>query len=164
MTKLPDTLHGLMRVALDDLRLCAKDPCYKIHMGSWHRPRQDRNGNEACWVCMAGAIMAQTLQVPPDQYAAPDTLKDGAASRKLCTVNAVRCGFFVKALRELTGGDAYEHYQSCREASRKYGHVDNSLLKDHAQALSEFPWREEDQPAWFEAWDEVVEKLKELGM
>ena len=68
METLPDTLHGLLRVGLDDLRLCEADPGYTVDMNHWHLPSKLMKPG-TCLVCVAGAVMAKTLGVPPDWYA-----------------------------------------------------------------------------------------------
>ena len=51
-------LSDLLLCALNDLRACEDDPNYRISMGEWHLPLQDGT----CGVCLAGAVMAQSLK------------------------------------------------------------------------------------------------------
>jgi hypothetical protein len=60
MNQLPDKPSELIRLAVKDMQLCEADPRYKLDMRSWHRPVEG-----ACHVCMAGAVMAQTLTLSP---------------------------------------------------------------------------------------------------
>lgn len=53
---LPTKPSALIRTALADLAKCEADPRYSIDMGKWHVP----NGSH-CAVCLAGAVMAQSL-------------------------------------------------------------------------------------------------------
>jgi len=53
---LPDKPSELIRLALADLALCAADPNYAIDMGQWHMP-----DHGVCQVCLAGAVMAKSL-------------------------------------------------------------------------------------------------------
>lgn len=57
---LPDKPSELIRLALADLALCAADPNYRIDMTDWHSP-----DNGVCQVCLAGAVMAKSLNAPP---------------------------------------------------------------------------------------------------
>ncbi len=50
---------ALIRVALEDLETCEQDPHYKIYMNDWHSTFGDQ-----CDVCLAGAVMAQSLGAP----------------------------------------------------------------------------------------------------
>ena len=59
--KLPDRPSELIRLALADLALCAADPNYRIDMYEWHNPQDDG----VCQVCLAGAVMAKSLNAPP---------------------------------------------------------------------------------------------------
>jgi len=60
MTTLPNTPSELIRVALADLRKVEVDERYKVDMGWWHKI----DGAAPCSVCLAGAVMAKTLEVP----------------------------------------------------------------------------------------------------
>ena len=52
----------LIRLALKDLEACEKDPDYEINMNVWHKPVGDQ-----CMVCLAGAVMAQTFEMPKNR-------------------------------------------------------------------------------------------------
>lgn len=64
----PDKLSDLIRLALDDLRKCEENPQYTINMHVWYHHSPDNN---RCMVCLAGSVMAQTLQ-----FASTDRLGD----------------------------------------------------------------------------------------
>ena len=66
-TTLPTKPSELIRVALRDLRACEDDDGYVVHMCRWHWPTTDNRGRKVCSVCLAGAVMAQTLDVPREQ-------------------------------------------------------------------------------------------------
>ena len=61
-TTLPEKPSELIRLALKDLATCEASPKYRIHMDAWHQPSEK---DEKCLVCLAGAIMAQTLESDP---------------------------------------------------------------------------------------------------
>ena len=57
---LPDMPRELIHLAIDDLEKTEGDGRYTIGMHSWHTPVKDN-----CRVCLAGAVMAQTLNADP---------------------------------------------------------------------------------------------------
>ena len=61
MNELPRTPSKLIRLALADLRKVEQDPRYKIDMRVWHS--WDKK-EQRCCVCLAGAVIAQTLEMP----------------------------------------------------------------------------------------------------
>ena len=61
MTQLPDKLSELIRVALGDLRKCEADPKYVVNMAVWHQSLDDKR----CAVCLAGSVMAKSLNAFP---------------------------------------------------------------------------------------------------
>lgn len=67
MTKLPRKPSELIELALADLIKCERSPRYVIEMSDFHYPRDG-----VCEVCLAGAVMAQHLEVPQDEIGDPD--------------------------------------------------------------------------------------------
>ena len=65
-TTLPSLPSELIRAALEDLRACERDDGYVVDMSNWHGPITDNRGRKVCAVCLAGAVMAQTLGLPHD--------------------------------------------------------------------------------------------------
>ena len=68
VSKLPDKLSDLLRLALADLKACEEDPNYGVSMYLWHaRPTADNIGFDSsrCHVCLAGAVLAKTLHLDP---------------------------------------------------------------------------------------------------
>jgi len=62
---LPNKLSDLLELAVRDVQKCEADKKrFALHMGNWHRPDA---GKGVCVVCMAGAVMAQTVGVPDDE-------------------------------------------------------------------------------------------------
>ena len=57
---LPDTLHGLLSAAVDDMRSLDRER-YVPRWDEWHQPTSD-----CCQVCLAGSVLAGTLGVPDD--------------------------------------------------------------------------------------------------
>lgn len=67
MIALPNTLSGLLELAVQDAQKCEALPeLYRLDMGQWHTPEAG-----VCVICMAGAVIAQTLGVSHDADA-PD--------------------------------------------------------------------------------------------
>lgn len=60
MARLPDKPSELIRLAVADLKRSEADPCYRIEFGTWH----DVTPSKICVVCLAGAVMAFSLDVP----------------------------------------------------------------------------------------------------
>lgn len=64
---LPNKPSDLIEVALSDLRKVETDPRYKIDMDVYHEV-----GSDHCHVCLAGSVMAKTLECDPEIDATPD--------------------------------------------------------------------------------------------
>ena len=69
MSKLPDKPSELIRVALADLAKCEADPTYEIDMNVWHKGAAIPT--DTCLVCLAGAVMANSLRVAPTASVIP---------------------------------------------------------------------------------------------
>lgn len=74
--KLPNTMSGLLRVALADLIAVERlKKTYAINMKVWHKPINEAPGDyfgpnipdNKCVVCFAGSVMAMTLKVKPTE-------------------------------------------------------------------------------------------------
>lgn len=112
MTTLPDKPSELIRVALVDLEKCEADPRYLINMGSWHSPTCDTDDCESCardrkaankpngrcYVCLAGAVMAQSLDTSPRKAGYPGSFAEAA---KLRALNDFRVGSVLSGLQEM---------------------------------------------------------------
>lgn len=96
MKELPKKPSALIRVAIQDLELCEKDPRYEINMSTWHTP-----SNGLCFVCLAGATMSKTLEVAPDRYYATQSDAFVANEKQLLALNEFRTGEVNVALRLL---------------------------------------------------------------
>lgn len=97
-------LSTLLRIALKDLSKAERSKKYVVNMGQWHSP--DLQGR--CHVCLAGAVMANSLEVPIDRSASPEICRDELDSNgvsdaeKLYALNHVRSGDMVAALYNLS--------------------------------------------------------------
>lgn len=95
MNTLPDKISALIRVARDDLIKCEENPNYIIDMSQWHNYQAKA---ETCSVCLAGAVMAQTLDLPITSHAI--TLFDGldqSENAKFRALDSIRKGDIVLA-------------------------------------------------------------------
>lgn len=70
MKKLPKKPSQLIRLALKDLETVEKMPgTYTVDMSIWHTPFRFTSG--LCHVCLAGAVISQTLGGDPADYLEP---------------------------------------------------------------------------------------------
>jgi hypothetical protein len=108
-TLLPDSLSGVMRVALKDEARAFKSPFYRIDMGGWHDPiwedstyltddDDDINEPARCDVCLAGAVMAGTLKLDRATEGSPDLWPE--LNSRLQSLDSIRDGSIASALLE----------------------------------------------------------------
>lgn len=85
---LPDKKSELLQVALNDIKRAANTPGYRIDMHEWHYMDPDTG---VCEVCLAGAVMAFSLNVAPTEAATPSSVSKNDLERdKLRYLNALR--------------------------------------------------------------------------
>lgn len=86
---LPDKRSSLIRLAVADLEKCERDPRYVIDMGSWIISVET-----TCSVCLAGSIMAQTLNMDDRKTFLHSSLMGSVYSKvaikKFCFLNSLR--------------------------------------------------------------------------
>ena len=120
---LPDTLSGLLRVAVKDCRKAAKTKNVKFDMGRWF----DSEG-AGCYVCMAGAVMRGSLGVKTASVRAYNKkghlLTPGSfrlpIGNKLRAINALRTGDVRQAALELAQSlEAYVETWAIVEADQE---------------------------------------------
>lgn len=97
--KLPKKLSALLRLAVRDAKACEKAPNYKLVMRDWHFPNKTE---KVCQVCMAGAVMANTLRVPWGRIMGPHAFNREAAA--LYAINSMRNGFLAEAYDQMNAG------------------------------------------------------------
>lgn len=93
MTKrLPKTPSKLIRRAIADFRRVLRlKKTYVVDMGKWHQP------NSHCSVCLAGAVIAGTLEASPGMETAPGDYSR-ATDDALHALDDFRCGFIWNGL------------------------------------------------------------------
>jgi len=86
---LPDKRSSLIRLAVADLEKCERNPRYVINMDSWII-----SGETTCSVCLAGSIMAQTLNMDDRKTCLLNSLLSSEYSKvdikKFCFLNSLR--------------------------------------------------------------------------
>lgn len=123
MKPLPDKPSELIRLALADLEECEKDPRYAIGMVRWHAPEDGR-----CVVCLAGAVMAKSLDAPIDQFVVPED-----DQKALYALDEFRVGNILQAL--LYMGYPSSPIENYRFINR-YG-TDRDVFKSDMRTLAE---------------------------
>ena len=91
--QLPDKPSDLLTLALADLKKVERSSKYKVAMSKWHMPTADG----ACAVCMAGAVIAKTLEVERFKERTPSAFETDT-EKKLCAIDYLRRGDLTVAL------------------------------------------------------------------
>ena len=89
----PQTLSSLIRLAIDDARKLNRN-VYAPLYSAWHAP-DDTQSPQVCNICLAGAVIAGTLQAPPHAYVAwleKAEIDDREWANALIAVNYARMG------------------------------------------------------------------------
>ena len=86
---LPRKAWKLLRIAISDFKKISKRKDYVISMLQWHNPH--KNGKTKCHVCLAGTVIAGTLQIPKETYVGPHNLPKGVA-KKIIALDYLRVG------------------------------------------------------------------------
>lgn len=105
MKTLPNKPSELIRIALADLRECEADPNYDIHMSSWH---QFNNVTRKCQVCLAGAVIAKTFDLPIKKAISPSDFELSGGERtsfKLYALDQIREGKIYDGVWTIMVGD-----------------------------------------------------------
>jgi len=147
--KLPNTLHALMRVALDDSAWCEALPDrFKMDMGTWHSEIGCSEGK--CAVCFAGAVIAKTLAAPDDKYFSPSHFDDDT-SDKLTALDCLRSGHV---------GDAAEEMPESYWAT-----LDNDICEDNRYGFdAEITEYSVDPVAWRSDMEDLYTRLLNAGI
>ena len=98
---LPDKLSDLAELALADLNWAKRQPNYRVNMTTWHRTTP---ANKLCYVCLAGAVMAHTLEIPQHHDVMPADFPPNVGS-KLLALDYLRKGLITDALNMLPRND-----------------------------------------------------------
>ena len=91
-------LHVLAQVAVEDMESCFDTGRYAVNSIAWH------DGiSKKCKICLAGAVMAQTLQAPHRESFAPIDYENELRIR-LRAINYIRSGSYIHAYELLRFG------------------------------------------------------------
>jgi hypothetical protein len=97
VSALPEKLSELLTTAINDLEACEAAEGYTIDMGVWH---QWDGGHETCAVCLAGAVMAQTLEFPQKANADFGNADLGTHMAALDVLDDISRGHIAEAVRK----------------------------------------------------------------
>lgn len=99
---LPNTLSGMIRIALKDEDQVFKSSKYYVDMSEWHLPPEygPHKNSKVCRVCLAGAVMAGTLGLAPTEYETPNSILSDEDADRLASLDCVRTGAVRDALIE----------------------------------------------------------------
>jgi hypothetical protein len=136
VAELPNKLSALLRLAVQDAQKCEAMPeVYTLDMNKWHFPQS----GGACQVCMAGAVMAQTLGAEPGHVMAPYFFGLESIEFQLEAINAMRLGHFEGAMEYLHGSreaDAEEQQSALDRA----GDLVHEALIGFGERGTRAPW------------------------
>ena len=79
------SLTELLEVAVKDAKSISKDPNYIFDVDTWHLPI---NNGEQCAVCIAGAVIAKTLQIEKKRMV-PPSIFNTRTNRLLRVLDAI---------------------------------------------------------------------------
>lgn len=97
------TPSKVLQIALDDLRSVRAQPdVYTVHMNYWHHPMY---AVTSCAVCLAGAVMVGSLDVPPSSNISLDAIIDPNIRTALDALDDYRSGDIDKFISNLTSDD-----------------------------------------------------------
>lgn len=95
MNKLPDKPSALIRLAMADLEAVERDGRYVVHMETWHIAYENK-----CSVCLAGAVMAKTLETDSKLTTSPLAMGNDIC-KKLSALDSFRNGHIAAGLEQM---------------------------------------------------------------
>ena len=148
MKPLPDKLSELIRIALHDEAKAVASKDYEIDMTTWHRP------GDVCSVCLAGAVMAFTLDALPTRNVDPGHF-DPETQNKLRSLEHIRRGAMVEGIARFVD----RHNKWYEPPNRKKGRI----IWDFArEGMGRCPSYYRDRPAWRKWLFKAAKRLKDL--
>ena len=94
--KLPSRPSRLIALALEDLELSENDPKMSIDMDDWFIPADIECYQPTCQVCLAGAVMAKSLNVSLDEHCDLEDFDD-ETENTLRALDSFREGYIERA-------------------------------------------------------------------
>lgn len=157
--KLPNSLAGLLKVTIKDLKRVVADDEDQVNMGIWARRSRVKKMYQ-CTVCAAGSVMIGTLKLDlkPGQSVEPGDFRGRSADEriesKLWAINELRHGALDEALFDLHG------------APNKYFINGQAKLRKANMLYVRMPdfdfWL--DGADFFKAAEKLQKKLEKLGV
>jgi hypothetical protein len=134
--KLPNKLSALLRIAVADAQKCEAMPeVYTLDMNKWHFPQS----GGPCQVCMAGAVMAQTLGAEPGRIKSPCSFGLESIEFQLEAINAMRLGHFEEAMEYLRGSREADTEEQ-QNATDRAGDKVHAALAGFGERGIRAPW------------------------
>lgn len=89
----PSKPSELIRLALRDLKAVERSKKYVVDMDHWHEPGVNDSDKPVCRVCMAGAVMAQSLEIPANESCFGNAMDVGIQwANRIGALNCLRQG------------------------------------------------------------------------
>lgn len=154
--ELPDFPSECLKIAIDDLRKCMGQPeRFQIDMSTWHKPYWPRPDKEPiCHVCLAGAVMAQTMGVENKHYVEfynansffviserPNSMLakiDRFTSTKLSALNCFRRGFIFAGVRLFYKYDVIKRREALENLGRYGIEVEDLMVEPFQEPADHF--------------------------
>lgn len=128
--KLPDTMSGLIRVALADLIAVEEQKeRFAVDMSVWHA-KAGYGGQKKCIVCFAGSVMAVSLKVSDKKNAVPTNFSD-ENQRKLEALDHLRQGEIYAAAETLQVNKDPDGYDAIVRRRIEFNNRDVAVYEDN---------------------------------
>ena len=166
MKKLPNTLHQLLHTALNDIGRANGAKNLKIDMGHWLIKNVNKEKNEPCSVCLAGAVMYYQLKMKPKRLVCkktkieslPNDVKDLNTERKLKAIDNLRFFNFQHAYRLI-----FVREMSDDDANKLYMWLANILLNNPKLSISDIENFKLFDVSW-SIYSKLQDKLRQLSL
>ena len=141
---LPDTLGALLDVAADDFEAAMQDERYAFDPHRWHSQRPNAEEEGLCFICLAGSVIAKTLDASINADVYPKDYPDSIAV-KLTALDCCMGGEFRHAL-ELMNATVTSSYvrEILEDAAHLLCYIDCSVeefimdLRDAASTIKKW--------------------------
>jgi hypothetical protein len=160
MKTLPEKLSDGLELALADLLKCEEDKgAYMINMGTWHEgatvDEEAEQIVEPCEVCMAGAVMAQSLEVGINESKMPGDFSVDV-HHKLLAIDSFREGSVKHAVQLW-----YNFTPTRREISFDDEHRILEHMVHEDWGIAEY---HKNREAFLEGWRAGIVELRKRGL
>lgn len=158
---LPNKLHELLALALEDRKKVSEDPRYKIDDDIYHEPR----GN-ICHVNLSGCVMAKTLGADITQTLTDDDFDDSDTKNKLYVIDYLRTGSWRIALFFINIENYTLTKQQITEALDRASSETKTFLKNCGNSYVRIKDRYKAGPGTetWKFWENLRDALKEADL